>query len=460
MTIVAKLRYDTTDLDFDNTGAFSIQSWIAKTSRRGEDVIETMTLRAVDSTDDNLATEIQLLDNLILRVDRYRENPSYATPVWLHAKRFGETGERRALVKHLGYEPITAEFAAEAVDHAVRLQVEIVRGGYWEHLTNAGKATATDISTLAGAFDYTAAPGTDINGDGARLGIMEITTSLAARNYHYAWLGWRSANVHGTLTNFTPLWELEDGVTGTDGSLVTDATASPGGGGDTKVRCTFATQEGWFTRSSIKMDSVTANHADNYGTFLVLLRTRLTAGATAVVYARINVNHGSDGVSVYKGPIVEIDNTTGWAIYEMGVITIPMRDLKAIPIATLAASHEGELTIYVKAQRVSGAGSLDLDCLIMMPIDEYYLYVSNLGAGFGDTAYLTESPAGQMAGVSDDGTDVQTICSVSAYGAGIPPGDGRVYGVIASITKLHSITDDWDCATECVPRWRALRGSE
>lgn len=463
MARIAKFRYATTDVDLDfGSGTWNTVSWVPKATVEGEDVEETPTVLVVTATDDQMATQIQLLDDLMLRVTRYRENPAYETPVWLHAKRNDETGERRAIVKRLSYTPLNAEFDCEAMQHQASYQLNITRGGWWETTATPGTGATTNLNVLGGAFDYTAAPGADIAGDGGRLGLMTVTTSLAARIYYYAWFGFRSAALHGTLANFVPRWELESATLTNDTAAGPDATASPGGAGNTKATCTFATVPTWVERATMYLTTATggANYADNYGTFVVLLRAKMTAGTGEV---RLYQLYRLDTTARVIGPIVEVASAS-WTMYNLGVVQIPMRDLRGIGTATIAATRDLNYALQVWARRTSGAGSLDLDCLVLIPADEYFLYVENLRAGGSDPdiAYISESPLGDLVAVSVDTAtnEIQALGNVAANGDTVPNGDGRLYGVIARASKITDITDDWDPTLQVYSRWRSLRGNE
>jgi len=461
MARIAKFRYGTTDVDMDfDAGAWHTVSWVPKATVDGEDVEETPTVLIVTADDDLMAAQIQLLDDLMLRVTRYRENPSYEVPVWLHAKRNDETGERRAIVKRLSYTPLNAEFDCEAMQHQASYQLNITRGGWWETTTTPGVAATTNLNVLGGAFDYTAAPAADITGDGGRLGLLALTTSLAARTYYYGWFGFRSSALHGTLANFVPRWELELSTLTDDTAVAADATASPGGAGNTKATCTFATEAGWAARCTMYLTAAVggANYADNFGTFVVLLRAKITAGTADV---RLYQMYKLDPMARVIGPIVEVA-TDEWVMYNLGVAQIPMRDLRGIGTAVIAATRDMNYALRVSARQTSGAGSLDMDCLVLVPADEYFLYAENMGGGTGDIAYITESPLGDLVSVAlDTGTnEIEALGNVAANGDTVPPGDGRMYGVVARLSKETSITDDWDPSLQVYSRWRSLRGNE
>ena len=203
MAVIAKFRYGTTDvLTFGfGGGLWNTVSWVPRVSAAGEDVEETITVLLETATDDVMATQIQYIDDLILRVDRYRTNPAYETPVWLHAKRNDETGERRAVVKRMSYVLLNSEFDCEAMQHQTQYQFTITRGGYWERTT--ARTFPDDpivVANILHSYDYTATA--DIVGDvPARVELLVYGLTDVDR----AWFGIRSAAVR-QIANFEGTW--------------------------------------------------------------------------------------------------------------------------------------------------------------------------------------------------------------------------------------------------------------
>ena len=314
-------------------------------------------------------------------------------------------------------------------------------------------------ATISIKYDYTAAGATvaahDINGStGARIGYMSITPRKGtASELGRLWIGLRTAEKYGAagLTNFVNVWECEDvdATLGTDAARAADATASPGGGGNTKVTITPGTAT-WAERLAITLGDVTANYADNFGFFLWLLRMKVSAG-TWQVQLLFGYEQMTDDEHV-RGELIEVSSTS-WNVYEMGFRRIPARNLQVFPTATFAASREQTFEIQIWAQRTDGAGTLDLDCLMPVPVDEGFFSAESMtmvsDVNSSDIMYLGVSP--------QDDVSVRAIDTVTSVGEHkypaytfsnfyLPPGDGRMI-IVHARDATSVLTDQIDIST-------------
>jgi len=466
MASVFKLRRNAVDVDFLqglNSG-WRTEQWIPRVAqitgnRMPPLVTETIDLLADATSHNALATDFQDLDNYRWLAREYIKDRTQQHPVWLHAKTDDETGERRALVHD-----IEMNWRSEEVDDhgewitdrdTARIRANIVRGPFWEDTTANTKTSDTSMSILGGVYDYS---GTDVAGDApARINALTISTDA---NLGQAWLGFRSANKHGTLANFEPLWECEDGTGFTDTAVTTDATASPGGGGNTKQQCDFATTATWAPRVIWTLSDISANESDQYGRFVVLLRAKVAVGTT------VEVKLGSGYIqSQVFNKIVQISNDD-WAMYNLGYLDIPARDLHAFPTANYADSFDSNAYIYISARRTAGT-TLDLDCIVLIPADELFIYVPdlyNINSGSNYYGVIAQAPENEWAAImwEDAVTDnIQMISPVAVSGFGVPVGDGRMYGCFATRTSAENTYDDlYNASLSLIPRWYNLRGSE
>jgi len=412
----------------------------------------------VDRENDNsLQYEISRMDDMAMFAAEYVADRTQPTPVWLHAKMAGETGERRALVTGIERaitSPVLDETGVPAA-HQMNVQLKLTREPGWERTAALTSVSEASISRFGGAFDYTASPSADVVGDmPARLYEMTLTPSAGCLRYG-AYIGFRSANKHGTLANFVPLWEAEDaGVTDADTSATTDATASPGGAGDTKTVTTFAAEDGWENRIIWKMSDVTANYSDNYGRFLVLMRAKV--GASTTVEAKLrHANHLSSTLSHVEKQSIEITETA-WTWFEMGLVTVPLRDLRMS--ADFAHGYDADERLILRARRTSGSNSLEVDCLVLIPVDEYFIKLAG-GENSANRAFLIGvTPTNEIDMLQyDTSNSVWTDDPVATHeGAGIPIGDGRAYLVAWEATLATTVT----MTMQHVPRWSTLRGGE
>ena len=467
MAVVHKFRRNVTDLNL-NAGAgagWRTVAWNPKVATPAygevpEPVEETLTLLADCSSQDDLATKLQALDAMRRYADEYVHDRVQEHPVWWHAKMYSETGERRALVRKIETEincPLVTRADWVENNRAV-VRARVTREGLWERTAATTEVTGSGISVLGGVFDYTAS---DVVGDvPARIYQLNLTTSVTSLRLDHVWIGFRSANKRGTLTNFEPLWELEDGGAVTDTALAADETASPGGEGNTKMVTSFTTDSGWRERVTIETGDVTSHHDDNRGMFLVLLRAKVDSGTTAEVQLRVGYSAMDDDDYVEKAK-VEI-SATSWTEYEMAVLTIPLRDIRATRV--LDSEYDNKVDIQIWARRTAGSDSLHLDCLNLIPVDEYYIFASATKLIYepGDATYFYFGVAadGRSYGVSKSGRDIVALAQIETGGAGVPVGDGRLYVVAARENKVNDISDTYDVGIQFYPRWLTLRGAE
>ena len=270
-----------------------------------------------------------------------------------------------------------------------------------------------------------------------------------------------------TPSNFTALWECEDGTVddASDCSITTDATASPGGGGNTKLQIDFTDDTDWLSstigRYHILISDVSANTADMFGRFVVLARAKVDAGKAQIRVGQYCSDVVEDrGISY--GPIVDI-SATSWTIYNCGTVVFPQRDLKAIDSAVLAATLDASAGLMLRARQKTGTPTLDLDCFVLIPCDEFFVFV--------DEAYCTNSTHETYVGVSpaDEisaamvqvGSNIEQVPPVAAVGAGVPTGDGRLFVCAANVGGVSGdYSDNVGATVQLIPRWVSLRGAE
>ena len=440
-------------------------------------VIEVIPVEVVPTSDDNLATTMQTLDLLRKGAAEYKVDRNQETPVWFHQKLKNETGERRYLVEKVQFEwgrNIYSE--APAVTQSIPATLTVTRKAYAERTATRTFPAAAPSAAISVSYDYTGGGSPhDIVGDApARIDLFSVAAGNAGDELGRIWIGLRSATRHGTVGNFVNIWELEDtdATLGTDAARATDATASPGGAGDTKVTITPGTAT-WAKRLTIELRDVTTNESDNYGKFLGLLRSQVSAGTW-----EIQLRHGSVGMDddeFVRGPVVELDNTS-WDILEMGTYQIPLRNLKTLTTTMLSDFFDSTYAIQFWARRTDGSGTLDLDCLGPIPIDEGFFAAWDMdlagadgSAGTEQRIAIGESPGGEI--------DVSGVSAASATVVGRPPfvfdnfrlpvGDGRMIIVYAQDT-VSVLADVIEIAqgvasglTEIyTERWANLRGAE
>ena len=424
------------------------------------DVTEALPVYVNISSDDNLASTLQDIATLQRRAAEYMADPNQATPVWFHRKLTNETSAVRYLVKAMHFTP-DAQLGglfdvAPAITEGRIGVISITHHPYGERTSALSGAGTDNVSLFGGACDYS---GTDLVGDvPARAYYIEIDDLPAAKAFYQYWIGFRSSNRVSTPANVASLWEVEDGTPGTNSTEAGgDGTASGGG----RTDCTFGTAT-WQWRASISMSNVTANYADQKGEFVVLMRAKVNTGT-----AQVKLQQTGQVTTIYKfGPVVDVA-ATSWTLYNLGTVKFPVRDLHAVPIAMYAASYDqrDNLRIWGRVKPGSATPTLSMDCLILIPCDEYFIHVKSaeVAASTGDALRICVSPEDVPAAISVDvGSYFNGAAPVVVIGTGIPTGDGRMFICAAQDDDgtAPAVGDDVDALVSAIPRWVYFRGAE
>ena len=369
-------------------------------------------------------------------------------------------------------EPVKATFKAPSGCEQVRIDL-------WCSETNGDETEYDDVGLFlvdyapCRTFDYTALNG-DIVGDvPARVAPLTIrqtsrTDALVASEIETMWVGVRSEARHPYLSLFSPLWECESGVAGTNTSGTADYNTSGYYAGGTSAMVVNPGTETWARRVSVVNPGITAN----LGEYLWLLRARVTSGQYEVKLRwSISDSH------YIEGPTVEASGTK-YIWHEMGVQSLPLWDRRALTEG-IAFAHEyyaiGDISVDIWARRTSGTGLLYLDCIGLVPTDEEFLVLRDVGldaaqvAGIASTAtIIVESPTGIIQGAAMAvGGAVIGVPSVSGS-IHLPPGDGRLYlfangdgwSTIAPLVEFDEAASWGAYDSAYYPRWLSLRGAE
>lgn len=435
---------------------------------------EEMRLICDTTSHDQLAVLVQVLDELRIAADRYIRNPREQHPVWLYAKMDEETGERRSIVRRLSgnWRTNLLSLHSGPPDNRVAVKLTLEREPYWERTTIFQQQTnTTPISGAALLFDYTTDGGAyshDPVGDlPARIALFLVfSNNSTGANVRRLWMGFRSAALHGTIDNFEPIWELEDGTNNASESGVTDEidpTAS--GGYKVQVVETDLEWDGtWQRVSTIELGDVTVNYSDNFGDFSWLLRGKVSASGSWDVQLRWGYT-GMDDTSFVRGAIKEI-NTTSWNVYEMGRKPIPLRNLRAIWTGLLGANYDRSYAVQVWARRTSGGTeNLELDCFMPVPYDEAWLksWKFELASAANEYWRYQEGPTGQKQALAYLVAAYDSLSDVAAFSSSqfrLPVGDGRLVLVYAD-ENSQDISDTIVISDlRYYERWANLRGAE
>ena len=468
-----------TTLSLNSASAgFSLAGWapaVATPVHMGDPapIGESIHLRLKQANQNTLATSMQSLHEMQVMADRYINDPTQETPIWLHAKMANETGERRALVYGISIQYKSSWFGPEATAEDVPLVLSVVRGPYWENTTVRNLPDGAPAAGACVVYNYTAAGDAvsahDIVGDvGARIRFFDLYD--VDNDTDRFWMGIRSAGKHGAdgITNFANIWECEAGTNNAAEAGVTDEVDATASGGN-MVEVTENELEWdatWQQVLEIDIGAITSDEEDQRGNFLWLLRAKVDSGTWEV---RLSVTSGVDafGAAGYvsrRMDIVEVTDTD-WRYYEMGIAPMSERNIHAIINSDYPTSSEANFKVFIYARRTGAAsGDLNVDCVIPMPVDEGFMKFD--GVINFDHNYIGQSPEGtyNIIGVSAGGIlGVVTSGPESVENFVLPPGDGRIYCVYEG-QGASDITDviifNQADVGRYYERWLSLRGSE
>lgn len=480
MANILKLKKSSTELDLiAAAGAgFRTQTWYPKaTEIRYRDIppylSEEFDILLDCTSHDDLAAKMQALDQMRIWADMFWRG-IIPNATWLHCKMNNETGERRALVKKIDVEwrsnEIDVAGYAAANDALLRLTIE--RHPYWERTAFVDHGSQGGREGASVMLDYST---TDPVGDVAARGCFYFYNGSVVPAYTLErfWAGFRSTKF-GTPANFIYLWEIEDPDTvrnvnetlapANDGVV----DASPGGGGNTMVEADFHTA-GSGTLVKLWTGAVkdyTANYTDQLGRFLWLLRARVDGASTFEVHLRWGFEQMADADFI-RGPTVVVDSNLLYNTYEMGESQIPLTGTQIEPYDSVFGipARVAEAAVQIWAERTNGVGSLFLDCLMPIPLDEGWLVAKNVGMVWQANPpyqYVKSfyTPHDRMvAWRTISTTGIYDLPVVSHHNFNYPPGDGRI---IASWARASScnLTDELVFYYRAISRWANLRGAE
>lgn len=391
------------------------------------------------SSHDTLAASVQAMGKMARLASMYARDRTTDEEVWLHAKMTNETGERRALVRSIEYEILTPTISATgyAKENQAKARVTIKRDD-WEAIASY-TANSGEVSTIGGTLAYSSYPG-DTR---ARLWRTALDGRSGSGILDTFWLGIRSEDKHGVngITHFESVWDCEDGdnLSGGDCSDVADADAH----GGTTVRCTFATNPGWYKRWLLRVAQVSAYEQWQAGRYLMLLRCRVGSATTVELCA---ITGWILSNSTRSQNIFTVDDETDYIYKEIGIIEIPVL-------------YPGNYGVGMWARRTAGSGYLYMDCIVMIPIDEAFCKLEDgILAYSSDAIKMYVDARGVIDACQYDGVSPEYLLPFSASNWSLPPGDG-LFVVAAQREALQDKDDTFTLEPSGYPRYLSLRGN-
>jgi hypothetical protein len=451
MAQVLKVTDGTTTVDF-LTGDLKMRAGGWETLSARDVVWETIEL-STKAAAASVRTAVNNLMSLFKKARDYEDNIIEQTPVWMYYQSEGES-EKRALV-------LDGSVELQNVDNlgpllyktGLLLTVAIERLPFWEN-TTLQSLTASGKTVDGGYWVAGGAAGDEDQ----RIYDLAITSNASTALTKF-WIGIRPI-LYGS-NGFQPKWECESGTNGTDASDQADATAS----NNSRVQVTFATVATLAKRFSItcyQAQALSDDWDDLIGDYIILARLKLPTASTEV---RIVLKHGYEGGTVGDGMtticgdvfVSNISNTnlTNWNIVEIGRVKIPSsgnRDNMAVA--------EDDIAYYglaLHAERVTGAGNLDIDCLILMPVDHYaYIENGNLKTTT-DPLMIYTSPLDEQMAVCRDGTAGSWVFAIPSFVNFFYPAEGGIMVLVAAEATQHILTPTLGITMRTYPRYKLFR---
>lgn len=313
-------------------------------------VQETMGLIGADTVG-NLLTAANAIEAFQELARRWHNDPLQSASAWLEFNASGE-GARRSLIYDLaltygqmvGITPTLAALKLQA-------RLSLTRHPLWE-ATSADTYTNLAMSTLGGTAILT----TGASVVPARIKEFRVN-GVAYPLLYRVWAGLREANL-GTA-HFSAVWECENAAA----TMGTDATRQTGGAGSGGgwVDVIFATPTA-CQRWSMRVGDTGAYAEEYLGTYQVLCRCKVTAGTVALQF-RAGATSTLTTPATTPNELVYVTNTA-YRLIPLGEFQIPAAGYRAAQYDPYAIQFT-EAQIW--AERIDGAGTLALDCIVLIP---------------------------------------------------------------------------------------------
>lgn len=457
---LVKLHYDSgSQVDalnlYANAAGYSVAhgGWASKVmSPRDTECAEVLTLIVEGSSHDDLATKLQNLAAKVLEIQQHADDVPTQQSVWLKVQLTDETAARRAFISEARVD-IKDSLMGPPVspgDFISKCQLALVRG-HWERDVWL-QVNSTDVSTSGGSDNYATVTG-DIP---ARLATLRFRGhSGGGGPLHEFWMGFRTARL-GTVANFVPIWECEDGTMGTDASVDNTSevnTASPGGGAGEFVEVDFSSEAELENRLTVEVEDVTANYDDQRGEFAIVMRSKVDAGTVC----RVRLLDGFSTSSDWRTQSRVVVSSTDWFVQALGTVTIPPT------LGFPTTDHLRKYALRLEAEQVSGSGSLKVDYLALVPMSEGFVHATGGAVQYvgGDTrnAEIKMFPDYSISASAWMSSRPVSTLNVETQRYGLPVGSGTLF-LVAQRETQSVLADTCSVQLWYVPRWLTMRGAE
>ena len=438
-------------LDYTNGFNVAYGGWLPTVSEgtNPDLVSETITLRVRPPQNtalpvDNVAVGIQALDDRLRQAGEYFDGEAELYGVWLQARNDGETNTRQALIRRGRTAPQSSLFSVAGKRGVIPEYIlALERFPWWEALSSV-TGQVNGVNCLGGMGLLPVSASGDTKARICFLSVQGMSLRSSTAELDDIWIGFRTDH-HGARANLKTVWDLGNAsvTMGTDTARTSDGTAY----GGYKAQCSFATTASMAARTTASLGGYTSNYEDQRGEYTVLLRAKV--GSSTCCYARLLSGYDSGSAYDYRDR-VKIESTS-WKLYDMGTVTIP-------PFRFYyPGTPQSGFAMRVQVERTGGT-TLDLDCLVLIPRSEGFVYTGNNAVRNDRNMRVICSPAGHTMGLCFTYPDVRPIV-VSQSRFALPPGACSVV-VAGQESGQHNLTDTVNVAVSFYNRWRTLRGAE
>ena len=207
MAIVCRLATESAGTTYDFlTANLRIQdnSWRIRTTRGG-DLVSTFNLVG-RTTDANILAAAAAIDEIIEEHELWHSNQFYEESLWFEYSATDETA-KRALVKSIDFYSMPQGIFTPVLGETGVFYKMAITHGIWEDRSVTSVSVQTNKTTLGSTYTQAAIDGSAP----ARLSETRFQGQNVAGTLKEVWFGIRPTR--DGLTEFEPLWELEDSST-------------------------------------------------------------------------------------------------------------------------------------------------------------------------------------------------------------------------------------------------------
>lgn len=227
----------------------------------------------------------------------------------------------------------------------------------------------------------------------------------------------------GNPANVEHVLQAEAATQGTDTTTQTFDPVMSGSAANNYSRCTFGTIA--MTARLTWANWPTLPSVDARGTYRALLRCRQNTPADAInIQLSLYLAGSSSGPTLST---VAMPNISGFVILDMGLVQMPY-GVDPVTNGPSGIELENEpFGLRISAQRVSGAGTLDMDYMLLIPADDQ-LAIVDVGDDTDGGGYVMDSFHDLMYATNGGRVDQSgDIVPVGAFPSLLPGATNRLY---------------------------------